>query len=170
MISLLLVYLHFLFLNQAGQSRAGNPKFTFTHATNSVCKKKKKKKKKKEGGGGGGGGGDSDCGWRQPTKVVSGSFSLQAAVAMSNSEKFLDAAAKVKALTARPSDQELLDLYGYYKQATIGDTNIDRPSMFYYKERAKWDNWNSRKGISKEEAEKSYIGIVDALMSKYPSS
>lgn len=89
---------------------------------------------------------------------------------MSNSDEFTTAAKKVKDLTARPSDQELLDLYGYYKQATIGDTNIERPGFYYYKERAKWDNWNTHKGVSKEEAEKAYIKMVDELMSKYPSS
>lgn len=89
---------------------------------------------------------------------------------MSNSEEFTAAAKKVKELTVRPSDQELLDLYGYFKQATVGDTNTGRPGMFYMKDRAKWDNWNSRKGISKEDAEKAYIKLVAELSSKYPSS
>lgn len=89
---------------------------------------------------------------------------------MSNSAEFTDAAAKVKTLTEKPSNEELLELYGYYKQATIGDVNTERPGMFYMKEKYKWDNWNSRKGMSKEEAEEKYIQIVKDLMAKYPSS
>ena len=84
------------------------------------------------------------------------------------STEFTDAAKKVKDLTVRPSDQELLDLYGYYKQVIVGDTNIDRPGFYYYKERAKWDNWNTHKGMSKEMAEKAYIKLVEEIMDKYP--
>jgi len=84
------------------------------------------------------------------------------------SKEFEEAAEKVKSLTARPSNEELLDLYGYYKQVTVGDVNTDRPGMFYMKDRAKWDNWSSRKGMSKEDAEKSYIELVEQLMAKYP--
>ena len=86
-----------------------------------------------------------------------------------NSPEFLKAAEDVRKLTERPSNEELLDLYGYFKQATVGDCNIDRPGIFDLKGRAKWDNWNSRKGMSKEDAEKAYIELANKLMSKYPS-
>lgn len=85
---------------------------------------------------------------------------------MSNSEAFVAAAEAVKAFTTRPSDQELLDLYGYYKQATVGDVNTERPGMLDTKGRYKWDNWSSRKGLSKEEAEKKYIELVESIKSK----
>ena len=84
------------------------------------------------------------------------------------SEEFTKAAADVKSLTERPTNEELLDLYGYYKQATVGDVNTERPGMFYLKEKAKWDNWDSRKGMAKEEAEQKYIQLVKDIMAKYP--
>ncbi|KAI5612002.1 peroxisomal carnitine O-octanoyltransferase, partial [Silurus asotus] len=59
--------------------------------------------------------------------------------------EFEKIAADVKQLKTRPSDQELLDLYGLYKQATVGDINIDAPGMMDMKGKAKWDAWNSRK-------------------------
>ena len=86
------------------------------------------------------------------------------------SEEFNKAATDLKKLTQRPTDQELLDLYGYFKQVTVGDINTDRPGMFDFKGKAKWDNWQSRKGLSKEEAEKKYIELAKSLMEKYPSS
>lgn len=91
---------------------------------------------------------------------------------MSNSAEFTQAAEALKTLTERPTDQELLDTYGYFKQATVGDINTDRPGMFSMdlKGKYKWDNWNSRKGLSKEEAEKKYIELINGLLAKYPSS
>ncbi len=86
---------------------------------------------------------------------------------MSNSPEFVSAAEAVKSFTSRPTDEELLDLYGYYKQATIGDINTDRPGMFDLKGKAKWDNWNSRKGLSKEAAEQAYIKLVEEFKKKY---
>ena len=91
---------------------------------------------------------------------------------MSNSPEFLKAAEDVKSLTERPSNEEFLKLYGWYKQASVGDVNTDRPGMFSMdmKAKYKWDEWNSHKGSSKEEAEKAYIEVVKTLMEKYPHS
>lgn len=40
-----------------------------------------------------------------------------------NFQKFNEAAEKVKNLKTRPNDEELKELYGLYKQATVGDIN-----------------------------------------------
>ena len=89
---------------------------------------------------------------------------------MANSAEFLQAAEDVRKLTEKPSDEELLELYGWFKQASVGDVNTDRPGMFDLKGKYKWDNWSSRKGTSKEDAEKAYIELVNKLKQKYPSS
>ena len=89
---------------------------------------------------------------------------------MSNSPEFLKAAEDVKKLTAKPTDEELLKLYGWFKQASVGDVNTQRPGMFDLKGKFKWDEWNSHKGTSKEDAEKAYIEFVNSLMEKYPRS
>jgi diazepam-binding inhibitor (GABA receptor modulating acyl-CoA-binding protein) len=73
------------------------------------------------------------------------------------------AAAKVKTLTESPSNENLLELYALFKQATVGDNNTERPRMFDLKGRAKWDAWTSKKGMSSEEAEKEYIAVVAKL-------
>lgn len=86
---------------------------------------------------------------------------------MSNSAEFNKAAEDVKTLTVRPTNEELLDLYGWFKQATVGDCNTDRPGMFDLKGKAKWDNWNALKGKSKEEAEAKYIEFANGLLVKY---
>ncbi|XP_064614149.1 acyl-CoA-binding protein-like [Liolophura sinensis] len=82
---------------------------------------------------------------------------------MSNSEAFLKAAEEAKQLKSEPSQEDMLELYSYYKQATVGDVNTERPGMLDFKGKAKWDAWSSRKGISKEQAESAYIAKVESL-------
>uniref|UniRef100_A0A674D2J5 ACB domain-containing protein n=1 Tax=Salmo trutta TaxID=8032 RepID=A0A674D2J5_SALTR len=50
----------------------------------------------------------------------------------------------VKKVKSRPSDQELLDMYGLYKQAIFADINIDKPGMLDMKGKTKLnDQWVS---------------------------
>uniref|UniRef100_A0A915CY46 ACB domain-containing protein n=1 Tax=Ditylenchus dipsaci TaxID=166011 RepID=A0A915CY46_9BILA len=42
---------------------------------------------------------------------------------------FEEAAEQVKKLKKTPSNDELLELYALYKQATVGDNNTDKPGM-----------------------------------------
>lgn len=86
---------------------------------------------------------------------------------MSNSKEFLLAADTVKTLAKTPSNDELQVLYGYYKQATVGDINIERPGFLSFKETRKWDAWNQQKGLSKYDAEVKYILYVNDLIQKY---
>lgn len=65
---------------------------------------------------------------------------------MSQQVEFEKIADDVKKVKTRPTDQELLDIYGLYKQAMIGDNNIDKPGMLDMKGKAKWEAWNTRKG------------------------
>ena len=64
---------------------------------------------------------------------------------------------EIKKIKNKPSDNDLLVLYGLYKQATIGDCNTDRPGFLDFKGKSKWDSWNSYSGKNQEEAMKLYI-------------
>ena len=81
-------------------------------------------------------------------------------------DQFQDAKARVEKLPTRPSNDQLLDLYGLYKQATDGDVSGSRPGMLDLKGRAKYDAWAKRKGSSKDDAMKKYVALVDALEAK----
>ncbi|KAM9807150.1 acyl-CoA-binding domain-containing protein 7 [Syngnathus typhle] len=85
---------------------------------------------------------------------------------MTSVAEFEKAAEDVKNLKTRPSDQELLDLYGLYKQSTVGDINTDRPGMLDLKGKAKWDAWNSRKGMTKDAGMSAYVALAKELISK----
>ncbi|KAM9024978.1 acyl-CoA-binding domain-containing protein 7 isoform 2-T3 [Guaruba guarouba] len=80
---------------------------------------------------------------------------------------FNAAAEDVKKLKTRPTDEELKELYGLYKQATVGDINIECPGMLDLKAKAKWEAWNLKKGLSKEDAMKAYISKVKEMVEKY---
>ena len=83
--------------------------------------------------------------------------------ARSVKDQFADAKARVEKLATRPSNDQLLDLYGLYKQATEGDVANSRPGMLDLKGRAKYDAWSKRKGTSKDEAMKGYVALVAKL-------
>lgn len=81
-------------------------------------------------------------------------------------DRFEAAKGRVEKLSKRPSDAELLDLYGLYKQATEGDVTGSRPGFLDLKGRAKYDAWAKVKGASSEEAMKQYVALVDGLAAK----
>jgi diazepam-binding inhibitor (GABA receptor modulating acyl-CoA-binding protein) len=78
-------------------------------------------------------------------------------------DRFNEAKARVEKLGKRPSNDQLLGLYAFYKQATEGDVSGSRPGMLDLKGRAKYDAWAGRKGLSKDDAMKKYAGLVDKV-------
>jgi acyl-CoA-binding protein len=78
-------------------------------------------------------------------------------------QQFEHAAAQSKELPKRPSNEELLQLYSLYKQATEGDVSGERPEGFDFKAIAKFDAWEDLKGKTKEQAMKDYISLVEQL-------
>ncbi|CAG0887957.1 unnamed protein product [Darwinula stevensoni] len=80
---------------------------------------------------------------------------------------FQKAADDVKNLKTKPKDAEMLEIYGLFKQAMVGDINISRPSMLDPKGQAKWDAWNTRKGMSTGEAKENYVKKAGELIAKY---
>ena len=79
------------------------------------------------------------------------------------SAKFEDAQKRVKQLSKSPSNDDLLELYALYKQATAGDVSGSRPGMLDLKGRAKYDAWAKTKGTSKDAAMSKYVALVDRL-------
>jgi acyl-CoA-binding protein len=84
--------------------------------------------------------------------------------AMTDLERqFEQAVADSKALTERPDNMTLLQLYALYKQATSGDVDGERPGFTDMVGRAKWDAWNALKGTTADDAMQRYIALVDDL-------
>lgn len=69
-----------------------------------------------------------------------------------------------KLLPKQPSDEDMLILYGLYKQSKFGNCDTPKPnSIFNYKEKLKWEAWYSYKGMETETAMKYYIKKVQEL-------
>jgi diazepam-binding inhibitor (GABA receptor modulator, acyl-CoA-binding protein) len=86
---------------------------------------------------------------------------------MDQKQQFEASVIRSKELTKRPSNEELLQLYALYKQATEGDVTGERPGGFDFKAIAKFDAWSALDGTSKEDAMQQYIAFVDQLHQQY---
>lgn len=86
---------------------------------------------------------------------------------MALQDDFQSAVNRSKQLTKRPSNEELLDLYALFKQASEGDVTGDRPGGFDFKAIAKYDAWASKKGMAKDKAMEEYINLVNNLHQQY---
>ncbi len=82
-------------------------------------------------------------------------------------DDFNAAVAKSKDLTKRPSNEELLDAYALFKQATDGDVTGERPGGFDFKAIAKFDAWAGKKGLSKEQSMNDYVSLMKKLQESY---
>jgi acyl-CoA-binding protein len=86
---------------------------------------------------------------------------------MALSDDFAAAQVRVKQLSKTPDASELLELYALFKQGTIGNVQGDRPGMLDFKGRAKYDAWAGKQGTGKEQAQQSYVALVEKLAGKY---
>ena len=52
----------------------------------------------------------------------------------------------------------------------VGDCNIDQPGITELKARAKYDAWNSKKGVSQDEAKSQYVELANKMIEKHGKS
>ena len=79
-------------------------------------------------------------------------------------EQFEQAVAESKNLSKRPGNDELLQLYSLYKQATDGDVNTEPPSNpFDFVAKAKYEAWAGLKGKSSADAMREYVQTISKL-------
>lgn len=84
------------------------------------------------------------------------------------SEAFVKAQAALVKLSNLPNKDTILGIYGLYKQATVGDINIEKPSMFSLdlKAKAKYEAWRKKKGLTKDQAMHAYVALVQELIAE----
>ncbi|CAK1550248.1 unnamed protein product [Leptosia nina] len=74
---------------------------------------------------------------------------------------FNKASEHVRKLTSKLDNNQLLELYGLYKQSTEGKCNISKPGWFDGKGRKKWEAWQSLGNMPIDEAKQQYIDLVE---------
>ena len=82
---------------------------------------------------------------------------------MATDDEFQTAQDTANSFKSRPSNDDLLELYAFYKQGTAGDVAGKRPGMLDVKGRAKYDAWAKKKGTSKDDAKQKYVDLVERL-------
>lgn len=81
---------------------------------------------------------------------------------MATPEEFEAAVAKSRSLPSQ-SPQNLLALYGLFKQAKEGDAKGKKPGRLDMKGRAKFEAWEANKGKSQDQARAEYVALVTKL-------
>ena len=84
---------------------------------------------------------------------------------MSLQESFESAVKSAHSLPERSSNEDLLKIYGLYKQATEGDNNEVPPGGFDFKAAAKHNAWKKLTGMTKDDAMTQYIDLIEQLKS-----
>jgi len=82
-------------------------------------------------------------------------------------EKFEKAKERVFNLKQKPDNDTLLKLYALYKQATEGDVQGDKPSVWAMKDYAKYEAWEKLKGMPSKKAMEEYIALVEETVKKF---
>jgi len=77
--------------------------------------------------------------------------------------QFKLATAHVQAVAANLDSKLLLQLYGFYKQATVGPCNTTQPAWYNVSAKQKWEAWNRLGQLSTVEAMSNYIQLVTSV-------
>jgi len=63
------------------------------------------------------------------------------------------------------SNEQKQEVYGLFKQGSIGDNTVDKPGLMSgFEARGKWDAWESKKGMSQDDAKQAYVDFVTPLL------
>ena len=72
-------------------------------------------------------------------------------------KNFQSAIEIVNNLKKKPSNEDLLIIYGLFKQAKFGNNEDPQPGFFDFKGSKKWEAWNNNKDMSQDDAKQNYI-------------
>lgn len=82
---------------------------------------------------------------------------------------FNKAADHLKKITSKLNNNQLLELYGLFKQGLEGPCSIPRPGWMDGRGRRKWDAWKTLGDMPKEEAKERYVKLVETFDPEYES-
>ena len=77
-------------------------------------------------------------------------------------ERFINSTKYAKTLKGL-SENDMLKLYGLYKQAIIGPCNTPKPYFWDFTAKAKWESWKSLQDMAPNIAKEKYIELVKHL-------
>ncbi len=74
----------------------------------------------------------------------------------------MEAGTRAGSINKADHPEDMLEFYGLFKVATVGGVNTERPGLFSFAGRAKWDAWKAREGMSRVAAMATYIEKADS--------
>ena len=82
-------------------------------------------------------------------------------------KRFMERASIIKNRDTDISNDDLLHLYGLYKQGTVGNCDLgNQPWAMFKEERARWNAWYKNYNMIKSDAMQKYIDKVNELMNQ----
>ncbi|WP_299540827.1 acyl-CoA-binding protein [uncultured Streptomyces sp.] len=66
----------------------------------------------------------------------------------------------------RPTSDDQLYLYKYFKQAKVGNNDTPKPGMMNFTAKYKWEAWTSVKDVSREESHEKYVSKLVEILEK----
>lgn len=78
-------------------------------------------------------------------------------------DRFNRACDYLPSLVKKLDSSILLKFYALYKQATVGQCNIDKPAWYSMEAKSKYNAWNSLGTMAKTEAMSSYIELLNEV-------
>ncbi|KAJ6087373.1 hypothetical protein N7467_006287 [Penicillium canescens] len=82
-------------------------------------------------------------------------------------KEMLKAYRTFESLEGNLTQEEIWENQVLYKQAMNGDNATPQPRDQDVQGRARWDIWNSKKGMPKEEARETFLSNVKSIEAKY---
>lgn len=78
-------------------------------------------------------------------------------------ESFARATKYIEHSTDQFKQEQLLQFYGLYKQATVGPCNTPKPAIYSMAARAKWYAWDKVRQLDPADARQQYVRLLDEL-------
>lgn len=91
-------------------------------------------------------------------------FSVSSRCEAGIDDEFQAAQQRLTTLTEDPGNMVKLQIYGLFKQSTVGKCNTKKPGMTDFVGKAKWTAWNDLGNITPDEAKRKYIELIDSLV------
>lgn len=86
------------------------------------------------------------------------------------SAQFVRASVYVMSHFSSMGEDTLLQMYGYYKQATAGPCNTPKPSWFDFAAKSKWKAWKNCENLSKWSAMSLYVKCLSSVVQDWDAS
>jgi len=72
----------------------------------------------------------------------------------------------IRNLEKKPTEEEFNELYGLYKQGTLGNNYTAKPDVYDKQNINRWESWNKHRGMSKQDAMRNYIILSKVVMGR----